>query len=109
MKNKAKRFASVGLLTSALVVGAVSVSATTFGNSSSGASSTESYQIKYNGAAWNRDDSKYQSTFFKYTRNGITLTNKVAFNGKVTDSVFDDLRWGDKYTTKFSWGRGSAK
>lgn len=109
MKNKAKRLASTVLMTSALVVGAVSASAATFGSTSSGASSKESWQIKYNGAAWNYDKSKYRSTSFKYTRNGITLTNKVAFNGKVTDSVLDDLRWGDKYTTKFSWARGSLK
>ena len=34
---------------------------------------------------------------------------KVAYKGKVTGAVWDDLRWGKKYTTKFSWHRGSKK
>jgi len=109
MNKKAKHLASTALLAGTLVVGAVSVSAASFGDSKSGASTKESYQIKYNGAAWNYKSSKYRSTFFKYTRNGKTLTNKVAYSSKVTDSVWDDLRWGDKYTTKFSWGRGAKK
>ena len=34
---------------------------------------------------------------------------RTAYNGKVTGSVWDDLRWGEKYKTKFNWGRGPYK
>lgn len=109
MNKKTKRFASSALVVGALLVGAGSASAATFGTSSSGASTEESFQIKYNGAAWNYSSSKYKSTSFKYTRDGRTLLSKVAYSSKVTGSVWDDLRWGDKYTTKFSWARGALK
>lgn len=93
----------------AITTPSVTANAATFGNSNSGASSTESMQIRYTGAAWNYSKSPYKSTSFKYTRNGKTLLSKTAYNGKVTGSVWDDLRWGNKYTTKFSWSRGSRK
>lgn len=98
------------VIVGALAIGGANVAyAATFGNSSSGASSTESFQIRYDGAAWNYSSSPYKSTSFTYSRNGRTLMNKVAYNGKVTGSVWDDLRWGDKYTTKFNWNREARK
>ena len=39
----------------------------------------------------------------------ITLMKKTAYNGKVSGNVTDDIRWGDKYTTKFKWGHGAKK
>lgn len=102
------------LICSALVVGSIGLGANTafgasFGNSSSGASTKEVLEIRYNGAAWNYSGSAYKSTSFKYSRNGKTLMNKTAYSSKVTGSVWDDLRWGDKYTTKFTWSRGAKK
>ena len=109
MKKKVKQIICTALVAGSLGLGTTTALAASFGSSSSGASSVESLQIRYNGAAWNYSNSPYKSTSFKYVRNGKTLTNKVAYNGKVTDSVWDDLRWGDKYTTKFSWDRGARK
>lgn len=110
MKRKLKQVVSCLLIVGLLTLGSASVAfAATFGDSSSGASSVESFQIKYDGAAWNYSSSPYQYTSFTYSRNGKTLMNKVAYSGKVTGSVWDDLRWGDKYTTKFNWNRGPRK
>ena len=80
-----------------------------FGNKYSGASTEEVLQIRYDGAAWNYKQSPYKSTSFIYTRNGKVLLQRTAFNGKVTGSVWDDIRWGSKFTTKFSWWRGPRK
>ncbi len=106
MKMKFKKAISVLMVVGALTLGATNMAyAVTFGNSLNGASSVEVLQIRYNGAAWNYKGSGYKNASFKYTRNGKTLISKTATNGKVTGSVWDDLRWGDKYTTKFSWNR----
>lgn len=106
--NKKFKKVSIGLaLSLSLVLGTGSAFAKSFGNPSSGASSKESYQIRYDGAAWNYKSSPYKSTSFKYARNGRTLMSKTAYSSKVTGSVWDDLRWGDKYNTKFSWSRGN--
>jgi hypothetical protein len=109
MKKKTKQIVCSVLLVGTIGLGANTAFGATFGNSSSGASSVESFQIKYDGAAWNYSSSPYRSTSFKYTRNGRTLLSKTAYSSKVTGSVWDDLRWGDKYTTKFSWNRGALK
>lgn len=110
VKKKFKQVISLLVVVGVLALGGASMAyAASFGNRLSGASSTESFPIKYNGAAWNYSSSPYKSTSFTYVRNGTTLMNKVAYNGKVTGSVWDDLRWGDKYTTKFYWKRGALK
>lgn len=110
MKLKTRKLLSALLIASSIsVVGMGSVQAATFGTSSSGASSKEVLQIRYDGAAWNYKKSSYKSTSFRYKRNGRTLLSRTAYNGKVTGSVWDDLRWGDKYTTKFSWNRGAKR
>lgn len=107
MKRKMKKIVLSGLILSVFsLFSTATVFAATFGNSVSGASSNEVLQIRYDGSAWNYIDSPYQYTSFSYTRNGKTLMNKTAYNGKVTGSVMDDLRWGDKYTTVFNWKRG---
>lgn len=104
MKMKLKKSVSTLMLVGALALGATNIAyAASFGNDLNGASSTEVLQIRYNGAAWNYEGSGYKNASFKYTRNGKTLLSKVATSGKVTGSVWDDLRWGDKYTTYFSW------
>jgi len=105
-KTLKKRFTSIMLASTLVMGGTIVAHAASFGNSLNGASSTEVLQVKYNGAAWNYSGSGYRNASFKYTRNGKTLLSKVATNGKVTGSVWDDLiHWGDKYTTKFSWNR----
>jgi hypothetical protein len=109
MKKKTKQFVCSVLLVGTIGLGANTAFGATFGNSASGASSVESFQIKYDGAAWNYSSSPYRSTSFKYTRNSRTLLSKTAYSSKVTGSVWDDLRWGDKYTTYFSWNRGALK
>ncbi|MFC4387857.1 hypothetical protein ACFOZ1_08540 [Gracilibacillus marinus] len=109
MKKKTRQLICTMLVFSTIILGANTVFAASFGSASSGASSEEVFQIKYNGAAWNYSNSNYKSTSFKYTRNGRTLLSKTAYSGKVTGSVWDDIRWGDKYTTKFSWSRGARK
>ncbi|MCD8794991.1 hypothetical protein MUA77_12720 [Mammaliicoccus sciuri] len=106
MKKNFKKVTTSLLIASVIGLGSSTAFAASFGNASSGASSNESMQIKYNGAAWNYSKSKYKSTSFKYARNGRTLMSKTAYNGKVTGSVWDDVRWGDKYNTKFTWSRG---
>ena len=109
MKKKAKQFMIALLVVGTIGLGANTALAATFGNKYSGASSKEVFQIKYNGAAWNYSNSPYKYTMFKYSRNGRTLLSKTAYTTKVTGSVWDDLRWGDKYTTKFNWKRGARK
>lgn len=106
MKKKIKRIICSMLVVGLIGLGTNTVYAAYFGNASSGASSVEVFQVKYNGAAWNYSSSNYAATWFKYTRNGRTLLYRIAYNGKVTGSVWDDLiHWGDKYTTHFNWGR----
>ncbi|TKD70755.1 hypothetical protein [Pseudalkalibacillus hwajinpoensis] len=110
MKKKAKKFIISGLVVGAMGLGIGSTaSAASFGYSASGASSVESYEIRYDGAAWNYYSSPYKWTSFKYSRDGRTLLSKTAYSSKVTGSVYDDLRWGDKYNTKFNWNRGSLR
>lgn len=104
MKMKLKKSISTLMIVGALTLGATNmVYAASFGNSLNGASSTEVLQIRYNGAAWNYSGSGYKNASFKYTRNGKTLLTRTATRGTVTGSVWDDLRWGKKYTTYFSW------
>ena len=104
MKRKLKKAISTLMIAGALTLGASNMAfAASFGNSLNGASSNEVLQIRYNGAAWNYSGSGYKNASFKYTRNGKTLLSKTATSGKVSGSVWDDLRWGDKYTTYFSW------
>lgn len=102
MKNRIVSFA----LASALMLGGGATAfAVEFGNKLNGASSVEVYQIRYDGVAWNYPGSGYKSAWFKYHRNGKTLMYKVAKNGKVTGSVWDNLfDWSKKQTTKFNWG-----
>ena len=83
--------------------------AATFGNKYSGASSVETMQVRYTGSAWNYKKSRYKSTYFKYVRGSRTLLYRFVSNGKVTGSVWDDMRWGNKYTTRFYWGHGALK
>ena len=107
MKMKFKKAISVLMVVVALTLGATNMAyAVSFGNSLNGASSEEVLQIGYKGAAWNYKGSGYKYASFKYTRNGKTLLSRTVYNGKVTGSVVDDLRWGKKYITKFSWNRG---
>ena len=104
MKNTFKKIFSTTILTFTLIFGGTHIAyGTTFGNSLNGASSVEVWQIKYNGAAWNYSGSGYKNASFKYTRNGKLLLAKKVNRGKVKGSVWDDLRWGEKYKTKFSW------
>lgn len=109
MKKKMRKFICSMLVAATIVLGGTTAYAATFGNDNSGASSVEVFQVKYNGAAWNYSKSNYKSTSFKYTRDGRTLLSKTAYSSKVTGSVWDDIRWGDKYTTKFNWSRGAKK
>lgn len=83
--------------------------ATDYGDNISGASTNEVFQIRYDGAAWNYNNSRYVSTSFSYSRNNVTLLTRVAYNGKVTGSVYDNIISGDKYTTYFNWWRGGLK
>lgn len=104
MKMKFKKSISTLILVGVLALGAASTAyATSFGNAKNGASSVEVLQIRYNGSAWNYAGSGYKNAYFKYTRNGKTLLSRTVTKGKVTGSVWDDLRWGEKYTTRFSW------
>ena len=107
--KKIKQFMCSALAVGIIGLGTVTASAASFGNASSGASSVESLQIKYDGEAWNYSSSPYKYTSFTYKRDNRTLLTKTAYTGKVTGSVWDDLRWGEKYTTKFSWARGALK
>lgn len=104
MKIKLKKKISALALAGAFAMGTSSMAyAASFGSSLNGASSTEVLQVRYNGAAWNYSGSGYKNASFKYTRNGKTLLSKTATSGKVIGSVLDDLRWGNKYVTHFSW------
>lgn len=104
---KSKKLLSLALATGIMATMGITAFAASFGNSLNGASNTEVLQVKYDGAAWNYDDSGYDWASFKYSRNGRTLLSKTAYNGKVTGSVWDDLiHWGDEYTTIFNWNRG---
>ncbi len=104
MKIKLKKSIGTMLVVGILTLGGVNTAyAASFGNSLNGASSEEVLQIRYNGAAWNYSKSGYKNASFKYTRDGRTLLSRTATNGKVTGSVWDDLRWGNKYVTHFSW------
>lgn len=109
MKKKMKHFIISALLVGTIGLVGNTAFAATFGDACSGASSQEILQIKYEGAAWNDSCSPYIYTAFEYSRNGKVLLTKYAYNGKVTGSVWDDLRWGEKYTTKFRWWRGPLK
>ncbi|WP_257160761.1 hypothetical protein [Corynebacterium cystitidis] len=102
-----KKGAAFGLAI-ALAMGVTGTAyAATFGNNLNGASSVEVLQVKYNGAAWNYPGSGYQNAWFKYHRNGRTLMQKYAYNGKVTGSVWDNLYdWSKGQTTQFTWGCG---
>lgn len=106
MKDKFKNKAMALALGLVLVFGgAATAYAVSFGDSLNGASSVEVFQVKYNGAAWNYPNSGYKNAWFKYHRNGKTLMYKVATNGKVTGSVWDNLLdWSEEQTTKFNWG-----
>lgn len=109
MKKKLKKiFVSMGVIGMMTVGGASVVYAATrtFGNRDSGASTKEEFQILYTGSAWNYENSRYEWTSFTYKRNGEIIANEIAYDGKVTDSVWDDLRTGKKYTTRFFWKRG---
>lgn len=105
MKKNLKKSISTLAVAFILAVGIISVAyAASFGNKLNGASSTEVFHFRYDGAAWNYSGSGYKNASFKYTRNGKTLLSKTATIGKVTGSVYDDLLdWSDAATTKFSW------
>ncbi|SES10171.1 hypothetical protein [Lachnobacterium bovis] len=109
MKGLKKRICALVMAGTMMFGGACSVYAATFGDKNSGASSDEYVEFVYHGTAWNYKKSSYKSTYFVYTRNGRTLMKKTAYNGKVSGNVTDDIRWGDKYTTKFKWGHGAKK
>lgn len=107
--KKIRNFICSALVISTIGLGANDTSAASFGNSSSGAATVESYQIKYDGAAWNYSSSPYRSTSFKYRRGNQTLLSRTAYTGRVSGSVWDDLRWGEKYKTIFTWSRGARR
>ena len=86
---------------------ALTVGAATFGNSRCGASSDHYLELLYHGKCWVYSDSGYKWASFKYTRNGEVLASRKSLGGVESATVFDDLRWGDKYTTKFNWNRGN--
>lgn len=106
-KMKFKKTVRGLVLATVLTLGATNMVAFAYsgGNSKCGASSKEVLQIKYDGACWNYKGSGYTYSTFKYVRDNKTLVSRKATNGKATASVWDDLRWGDKYNTKFSWDR----
>lgn len=108
IKSKLGKKITALLLVLTLTVGfGTVVYAATFGNDKNGASNVEVLQVKYDGAAWNYSGSGYSWASFTYSRNGRTLLNKVAYDGKVTGSVWDDLvHWDEEYTTKFNWNHG---
>ena len=106
-ENKIRKYLSGVIVVSLLSLSlGLTAFAASFGNDSCGASSEEVLQIRYDGAAWNYTGSEYSWASFTYTRGDRTLMHKCVDEGKVTGSVWDDLRWGDKYTTRFSWNRG---
>lgn len=80
MKMNVKKVLTSLLVASIIGIGTSTVSAASFGNSVSGASTVESFQIKYNGAAWNYKNSPYKSTSFRYKREfflgGVEVVNK---------------------------------
>ena len=94
------------LLAGSLIMISSSAEAGTFGSSYNGASSYETAQIRYDGAAWNYSSSPYKYAAFQYSRGGRTLMYKTAYSGKITGWVADDLRIGSQYTTYFNWFRG---
>lgn len=108
IKSKVSKKITALLLALTLSVGAGSVVyAATFGTALNGASSDEVFYVKYDGAAWNYPGSGYSWASFTYSRNGVTLLTKTAYNGRVEGSVWDDLiHWGDEYTTIFKWNNG---
>lgn len=102
-----KKTAAVSLAAILAAGGVAPAFAASFGNSLNGASSVEVFQVKYDGAAWNYPGSGYSHAWFKYSRGGKTLMYKVATNGKVTGSVWDNLiDWSSNQTTMFTWGNG---
>jgi len=104
MKKKLKKSIGTLMIAGALALGCSNMAcAASFGTSLNGASSNEYLEIRYEGAAWNYAGSGYKNAYFTYSRNGKTLLSKTATSGKVTGGVWDDLRWGDKYTTVFTW------
>lgn len=109
MKKKMKHFIISALLVGTIGLVGNTAFAATFGDACSGASSQEILQIKYEGAAWNYSCSPYLYTAFEYSRNGKVLLKKNAYNGIVTGFVWDDLLWGEMFTTKFRWWRGPLK
>ena len=108
IKSKPSKKITALLLALTLTAGLGSVAyAATYGTDKNGASNVEVLQVKYDGAAWNYPGSGYNWASFTYSRNGITLLTKTAYNGKVTGSVWDDLiHWGQEYTTHFNWNHG---
>ncbi len=108
IKSKISKKVTALLLALTLTLGLGSVAyAATFGDDLNGASSVEVLQVKYDGAAWNYEGSGYSWASFTYSRNGVTLLTKTAYNGRVEGSVWDDLiHWGKEYTTNFSWNHG---
>lgn len=102
-----KKITALLLALALTVISGSAAFASSFGNDMNGASSEEVLQVKYNGAAWNYENSGYSWASFTYSRNGRTLLSKTAYNGKVTGSVWDDLiHWGEAYTTHFNWNNG---
>ncbi len=92
-----------GLLTFSLSVPAHADSAT-YGNSLHGASTNETLELRYTGAAWNYAGSGHAGAWFKYVRNGKQLTYKEVTQGRVEDKIWDSPKWGDKGRTYFYWG-----
>lgn len=104
--NKILKKAFLSLLLAAIFISIPSNAlAASFGNSSNGASTKETAQLYYSGAAWNYSGSGYKFASFKYTSEGKTLLTKTARSGKVTGGVWDSLNWNAPKTT-FSWNRG---
>ena len=94
--NVKKKIAALALAATLTAGGAGAAYAASFGNS---------LNVKYDGAAWNYSGSGYRNAWFKYSRAGKTLMHKVATNGKVTGSVWDNLLdWSSSQTTIFNWG-----
>ena len=103
--RKIKKFICALMIVLTLVSGSVfNASAYYGGNRLHGASSYERWLVFYDGAAWNYWGSGYRGTWYKYHRNGRTLQYKVAYNGRVSGTVVDDLfTWGEAGRTKFNW------
>ena len=107
MKQIKRRICILLLALSLLILGAFNVYAYEGGDKWNGASNYEYFQVMYKGAAWNYRGSGYNYAWYRYSRNGKTIQYKIAYNGRVSGSVWDNLLvWGNAGRTYFNWNRG---